>query len=75
MDFNDFMQKYAEEIDGQYSEYDDSKAVIIIPLKDNRFQSVVGHKTVLGENKREAIQFSSKVCQFRDDINLKELLT
>ena len=40
--FNEFMENFADEIGGQFSEYDQSKSVIIVPLEENRFQAVLG---------------------------------
>ena len=72
--FNEFMERYAEEIDGQFSEYDQSKSVIIVPLDENRFQAVLG---VIKHNEKfnkTGIEFSSKVCPFSDDIDCKQLV-
>ncbi len=72
--FNAFMERYALEIGGQFSEYDKNKSVIIVPLHDNRFQAVLG---VVKHNERFdkiGVELSSKVCPFSDSFNLKELL-
>ncbi len=74
IDFKAFLTNFAEEIKGQYEEYDDNRSVIIVPLKDQRFQSVVGEVMEIGENNRQGVEFTSKVCQYRHDLNLKELL-
>jgi hypothetical protein len=72
--FNEFMVRLADEIGGQYSEYDSSKSVIIVPLQDNRFQAVLGVVKYNEKFNKTAIEFSSKVCKFTEDIDLKELL-
>ncbi|MBR9997706.1 MAG: hypothetical protein KFF73_01985 [Cyclobacteriaceae bacterium] len=72
--FSDLMEKIANDIGGQFSEYDTNKSVIIVPLPDNRYQAVVA---ILKHNQRYGkigIEFSSKVCPFSDDMDLKELL-
>lgn len=74
MKFNAFMQKFAEEIDGQFSEYDKSKSVIIVPLEDNRFQAVLGIIKYSERYKREGVEFTSKVCELNDDVDLVGLL-
>jgi len=75
MDFNSFMKSYADEIGGNYSEYDSTKSVIIVPLKDGRFQSVVGLiKTSEKFNNRLGIEFSSKVCEVSDKLDFKSML-
>ncbi len=72
MAINEFMEKFAIEIGGQYSEYDTNKSVLIVPLKQNRFQAVLGSER--SENGRKIIQFTSKVCACHPDFDLKELL-
>ena len=72
--FNEFMVRLADEIGGQYSEYDSSKSVIIVPLQDNRFQAVLGVVKYNDKFNKTAIEFTSKVCKFTEDIDLKELL-
>jgi hypothetical protein len=72
--FNEFMEKFAEEIGGQFSEYDHSKSVIIVPLEENRFQAVLG---VIKHNEKfdkMGVEFSSKVCPYSDDIDCKQLV-
>ncbi|MCK5368790.1 MAG: hypothetical protein KAQ62_09565, partial [Cyclobacteriaceae bacterium] len=72
--FNEFMERYAEEIDGQFSEYDQSKSVIIVPLDENRFQAVLGVIKYNEKFNKTGIEFSSKVCPFSDDIDCKQLV-
>ncbi len=74
MDLNSFMRTYAEEIGGTYSEYDGSTSIIIVPLSDERFQTVLGTVKLNKRYDRHLIEFSSKVCKFNSSIDLKELL-
>lgn len=74
MIFNKFMQEFAWEINGQFSEYDEQKSVIIVPLGDKRFQTVLGLIKTNSKNKRKEIGFSSKVCTLKPELNLEELL-
>lgn len=72
--FNAFMEGYAEEINGQFATYDQSKSVIIVPLEENRFQAVLG---VIKHNEKFdkiGLEFSSKVCPFSEDIDCKQLI-
>jgi hypothetical protein len=73
IELNSFMSSFAEEIDGQYSEYNKEKAVIIVPLDQNRYQAVLGI-TKTCEDKSISVKFTSKVCEFHEKIDLKELL-
>ena len=74
MDLNAFMQSYADEINGQYSEYDNNKSIIIVPLPDERYQTVLGHLKHSKRYNKVGVEFVSKVCPYREDINLKQLL-
>lgn len=72
--FNEFMEKFSEEIGGQFSEYDQSKSVIIVPLEENRFQAVLGVIKYNEKFNKTGLEFSSKVCPFSDDIDCKQLI-
>lgn len=70
MELNNFMKSYAEEIKGNFSEYDDQRSVIVVPLEMERQQAVVGEIDL--EN--NLISISSKVCVAEDNIRYKDLL-
>ena len=76
MDFNfsELMEKIANEIGGQFSEYDKYKSVIIVPLEENRYQAVVGVVKHSDKANKTRLEFSSKVCPLSDSVDLKELL-
>ena len=72
--FSEFMERLANEMGGQYTEYDKSKSVIIVPLPDNRFQAVVGTVKYNDRFNKTGVEFSSKVCALKEEIDTKELL-
>jgi len=76
MDFNfsELMEKIAEDMGGQFSEYDKYKSVIIAPLEQNRYQAVVGVLKHNDKMNKTRLEFSSKVCQLSESVDLKELL-
>ena len=74
LNFNEFMETFADEVGGQYSEYDDNRSVIVVPIEGNRFQSVFGIKKYSERYQKTGLEFSSKVCPHSDDIDLGELL-
>jgi CRISPR/Cas system-associated endoribonuclease Cas2 len=74
MDLNAFMESYANEIGGNYSEYDSRTSIIIVPLPDQRFQTVLGKLKHSERYNRLGIEFTSKVCKYNSDIDLKLLL-
>jgi len=74
LDFSELMEKIANDIGGQFSEYDKTKSVIIVPLEGNRYQAVVGVIKYSDKLNKTRLEFSSKVCQLTDSVDLKELL-
>ena len=72
--FSEFMERLANDMGGQYSEYDNSKSVIIVPLPDNRYQAVVGTVKYNDKFNKTGVEFSSKVCALMEEIDIKELL-
>ena len=74
MNLTAFMKKYSEEIGGQYTEYNDTLSVVIVPLSGGRFQTVIG---AIKENQlynRKLISFTSKVCAYQGNLDIKMLL-
>jgi len=75
MNFKKFAQKYAQEIDGEFRDYDDHQSIIVIRLKGDRFQAVQGnvymHDKYAG---REVVQLKTKVCTSEQAINFSNVL-
>ena len=74
MDLTAFMKKYADQIGGQFTEYDPSHSIIIIPVSGNRFQTVLGTIRKNDLYNRSLITLNSKVCALRSGIDFKMLL-
>ena len=74
MNFRKFMEDYASEINGQFSEYDEHKTVIIVPLPDERFQTVIGKQYNHSRYGREVLEITTKVCGCEEDIDYKSIL-
>ncbi|CAN5568646.1 hypothetical protein BH23BAC1_BH23BAC1_45560 [soil metagenome] len=72
--FHQYMEELALEIGGQFQEYDEHKSVIIVPVSENRFQTVVGVMQLDERYQKEIIRFSSKVCPYQMGMDLKDLL-
>ncbi len=72
MDLNRFMKKYATEVGGQYTEYDESRSIVIVPVPGRRFQTVIG-QTSRRETKTK-LEFISRICEFSPGLDLKMLL-
>jgi len=73
MDLVNFMRDFSQEIGGQFSEYDQNKSIIVVPLEQGRFQTVIGTRKEEA-SKRTMIEISSKICRYKDTLNLLELL-
>lgn len=74
MDLTAFMKKYADQIGGQYTDYDPAHSVIIVPVSGNRFQTVLGTIKKNDLYNRSLIALSSKVCSIKPDLDYKMLL-
>src|SRR6185369_11479452 len=68
------MKKYAEQIGGQFTEYDHSQSIIIMPVSGGRYQTVLG--TVIQNDlyNRKLISLHSKICSPNSDIDYRMLL-
>jgi hypothetical protein len=74
MNFFTFIKQYADQIGGQFTDYDHSKAVVVLPSAKGRFQTVLAIIKASSISGRELAVFTSKVCEFNGAINPKELL-
>lgn len=74
MDFKKFSQDLANEIKGQYTEYDSRHSVFIVPLPEERFQTVIARIHFHETYKRDVIQVLSKVCELKQRIDFAALL-
>ncbi len=74
MDLTAFMKRYADQIGGQYTEYDSSESIVIVPLSGSRYQTVIGRIRKNELYNRKLLTFSSKVCAMGPHIDLKLLL-
>ena len=74
MDIMKHVQDYAEQIGGQFTDYDHTKSVVVIPLNDNRFQTVLALQQKSPVSGRDQAIFSSKICEFNGKMNLEDLL-
>lgn len=70
MQLSNFMRSYAEEINGNFSSYDDLRCVIVVPLNMDRVQAVVGEQNP----EEDTITLNSKICVADEKIKFKSLL-
>ncbi len=74
MNLTSFLKTYSEQIGGQFTEYNSSQAIIIVPVPGGRFQTIVGtiHKNDLYN--RTLIKLLSKICPIKPELDLRMLL-
>src|SRR5262245_43873693 len=68
------VQLYADQIGGQYTDYDHSRSVIVVPINGSRFQTVLASTQKSPVSGRDQAVFASKVCEFSTSLDLKNLL-
>jgi len=69
-----FIESYAEQIGGQYTRYDHTRSVIVVPLNEGRFQTVLVATEPSNLSGKTRAVFSSKIANFDPSMNLKGLL-
>lgn len=74
MNISAFAKQYAAQIDGQFTEYDHSKSIIVVPLSDGRFQTVILSTENSKRSGKQRAVLSSKVCEYNTSIDFKSLL-
>jgi hypothetical protein len=74
MDIMQYLEQYAEQVGGQFTDYDNSKAVVVIPINGSRYQTVLAVKQISRVSGRDQATFTSKVCEFKNTLDLKALL-
>ena len=68
------VKQYADQIGGQFTDYDHTKSVIVVPLDASRFQTVLAISQKSPVSGKDQAIFTSKVCQYNTNIDLKMLL-
>jgi len=74
MDLTKIMKNYAEQIGGQFTQYDSFQSIIIMPVSGGRFQTVLGTIKKNELYNRQLISLNSKVCSSSLPIDYKMLL-
>jgi hypothetical protein len=68
------VKKYADQIGGQFTDYDQTRSVIVVPLDRSRFQTVLAQTQKSPVSGRDQAVFTSKICLYNTAIDLKALL-
>lgn len=68
------IKQYADQIGGQFTDYDHTKSVIVVPLDASRFQTVLAVSQKSPVSGKDQAVFTSKVCEYNTNIDLKMLM-
>lgn len=74
MDIIFTLKQYADQIGGQFTDYDDIKSVVVVPIDKSRFQTVLATRQKSQVSGRDQAVFTSKVCEYKDGLDLKQLM-
>ena len=74
MDLRSFMRQYADEIGGQFIEYDPEHAIIIVPVSGGRAQTVLANVVHNELYNRKLISVTSKVCPAQQELDFRMVL-
>ncbi|WP_276374397.1 hypothetical protein [Chryseolinea sp. H1M3-3] len=74
MDVMQYLEQYAQQIGGQFTDYDSGKSVVVIPISGSRYQTVLAVKQTSPVSGRDQAIFTSKVCEYTPALDLKALL-
>ena len=74
MDITFTLKQYADQIGGQFTDYDHIKSVIVVPLDKSRFQTVLATTQKSQVSGRDQTVVTSKVCEYKSNIDLKMLM-
>ena len=74
MNLFSFLRQHADQIGGQFTDYDHTKGVIVIPVTKSRFQTILVTLKPSQYSGKDLVMFTSKVCEYTSAVNTKELL-
>ncbi len=74
MDLAQFLKGYAEQLGGQYTEYNSNQTIIIVPVSGGRFQTIVATVKKNELYNRKLINLLSKICPIKPELDLRMLL-
>lgn len=74
MDIFTILKNYAEQIGGTFSDYDHTKSIVVVPLPNGRFQTVLATLENSKTSGRQRIVITSKVTDYSAAIDARELL-
>ncbi len=69
-----YLQKMAEEMDGNYTEYSDDTIIVTLPLEEGRFQSIRG--LITEKSSGLMLILTSTICRLHEypDVDFRKML-
>ena len=74
MNIMKYVQQYADQIGGEFTDYDHTKSIVVVPIGGSRYQTVLAITQSSPVSGRDQAIFASKVCEYSHDLDLKLLL-
>jgi hypothetical protein len=74
MNIMNYVQQFAAQIGGEFTDYDHTKSIVVVPLGSSRYQTVLALTQPSPVSGRDQAIFASKVCEYSDELDLKLLL-
>jgi hypothetical protein len=68
------IKQYAEQIGGTFTDYDHTKAIVVVPLNNGRFQTVLAVIEKSKTSGKQRAVFTSKVGNLSAEVDSKDLL-
>lgn len=75
MDFSKFSQKLATEINAQHTEYDANHSVFVVPLNEDRFQTVIARIIDHPKFNKQVVKITSKIAFITEEIDYVTVLS
>ena len=69
-----YAKKYIDQIGGQYTQYDSNRSIVVVPLSDSRFQTILLNVEAGKASGKPRALLTSKVCEYNSTIDFKSLL-
>jgi hypothetical protein len=74
MNFFNFVKQYTEQVGGQFTTYDTTKSIVVVPVTEGRFQTILLFLKNSSVSGKQHALITSKVCEYIPGINLKDLM-
>jgi hypothetical protein len=74
MEVFNIIRAYADQIGGTFTGYDESKSIVVVPLNNGRFQTVLAVIEKSKTSGKQRLNFTSKVGDAHSSVDTQDLL-